>query len=507
MSLRRLILIVGLLGLLTSYIFSLDGWRGEETTRIYAAPRAEAGVAGQWLRLFKSPDHSYVNRGAAVRFTIVVLNTSPDDALRDVAVSDPLTPDCNRPDIGMLPAEGEYSYSCTYENVQVPFSNEAVVSGINNSNEQPDSTSDTARVDILELNATIDTSADTVAAPGGPIRFTVTITNASSVDVQLTSLISPQLGDLTDSLNSNLEDNTCAVEAGLPLLGSDGDSIQCAFTSDVIGLPGDYSFNVNASGVVENTSVNVSGSGTTVVKIYEIISASLTADRDHVLPGEAVDLTVAIQNLGDSESVRILTIEDATLGDVTLFGDCELPQLLDVGEAYSCQYEQTSTAAIGEEQSYILTVAGETAADPPVALGDQASATVEVIEPIVLLPMVTLVPQPTSCTAPLFIDIDTVYQFYPDTEHAIYWFALADTTDVVVELMNFLPEEGQIAIYKDTGKGCDPASLEDIGFDGSSDIDRTLAVGAQEAGNYYVYIFSGADLGREQAYSLLVRTR
>lgn len=507
MSLRRLILVSILIGLLTLCVFSLGNWPGDDGPRVHAAPQEETDAAGKWLRLFISPDHSYVNRGTSVRFTIVVLNTSATDTMRDVSVSDPLAPDCDRPDIGELSAEGEYSYNCTYENVQVPFSNEAIVDGINESNDQPDSASDSARVDILELSARIEPETDSIAAPGGAVQFTVTVTNSSSVDVQLTSLISPQLGDLTDALNGNLENNTCAEGTGLPLLASDGDAFQCVFTTNVAGLPGDYSFDVNASGNVENSSINVEGRGSTVIKIYEIIAASLTAKKEQVLPGESIDLTITIQNLGESESVMVLTAEDATLGDVTPYGDCILPQLLDVGEIYSCRYEQSSTAAIGEEQSYILTVGGETVAEPPVALGDQASATIEVIEPIVLLPMIALIPRPTSCAAPLYIDIDTTYPFYPDTENAVYWFALADSTDVTVELKNFLPVDGQITVYKDTGKGCDPASLEDLGFDGSSDIDRTVAVGTQEPGNYYVHIFSGAGLGREQAYSLLIRTQ
>lgn len=503
MSVRRLLLSITLFSLLATGLFSRYLAQAETFSGTDRAE--EAVIVGEWLLLRKLPDTIYVQRGSPANFSIYVVNTDDKFALRDVEVSDLLTGDCDRT-IGSLGPKEDQIYTCTYENVQVPFTNKATATGINATNGKQDSSSDTARVEVLELSTKVNPETDAVAAPGGAVEFAIEVTNLSSVDVLLTSLTSPQFGDLADPQNEKLRDSSCAPDAGLPLLVSGGGSFLCTFTFEVSGLPGDQTFIVNAIGEV-GSGIQVEGGGAAVVRIVELIAASLTAAKDQVVTGGEVKLIVTVHNLDDTTSVKLLTLEDAVLGDISPFGDCSLPQMLGPGDIYSCSYEQTATGTPGEEQSYILNVSAETVTQPAITLSDQASATVNLFEPLIHLPFITVIPRPTSCQAPLLINTDFRYQFYPDTSNAVYWFILTETKDVTVEINDFVPQDGQVTIYKDTGNGCDPATLEDIGFDGGDAKNRTIPAGVQQPGNYYVYVFVGSDLSKELPYSLIVHTQ
>jgi uncharacterized repeat protein (TIGR01451 family) len=79
------------------------------------------------ITIVKNPKSQTVTRGGTATFTITVTNTG-DVALTNVAVSDPLSPNCNRT-IGTLAPGASTSYTCTRANVTANFTNVAVASG------------------------------------------------------------------------------------------------------------------------------------------------------------------------------------------------------------------------------------------------------------------------------------------------------------------------------------------------------------------------------------------
>ena len=79
------------------------------------------------ISIVKNPKSQTVTTGGTATFTITVTNTG-DVALTNVAVTDPLSPNCNRT-IGTLNPGQSVSYTCTRPNVQASFNNVAVATG------------------------------------------------------------------------------------------------------------------------------------------------------------------------------------------------------------------------------------------------------------------------------------------------------------------------------------------------------------------------------------------
>ena len=479
---------------------------GSHTSAQTVSSSSAAAVPGDWLGILQSPNLQYVRRGEAAVFVINVFNTSSNFTMENVVVSDEVAPACAR-DIGDLAPRGDLAYPCTVENVQAPFTHEAIVSGNNATNGKEDSASDSARVEVLDLAAVVDVEPKFIAAPGGPVIFSVALTNDSSVDVQLITLNSPQFGDLSDQFNESVSDNTCAPASGLPILAKDGGSFSCSFSYLINESTGEHSYTVSAAAeAAENAAVEASA--TAVVTLFDVIGLTLTPEANKAVSGGSVNLTAVVHNVDENWTVSVLSLEDADIGDVQPYGDCSLPQTLLPGQSYSCSYEQKVSAAPGDEQVYNLSVTAEAVSDPPVALSAKASAGVLSAAPEIYLPILSVIPRPTSCAAPLRINIDETYLFYPDTRNAIYWFILAEEAETTVKLTNFVPQDdGQVTVYQDTGNGCDPDTLLPIGSDGTDNLDRTIPLGPIAAGNYYIHVYSGRDHSDKEAYSLIVQTQ
>jgi uncharacterized repeat protein (TIGR01451 family) len=79
------------------------------------------------ISIVKNPKSQTVTSGHTATFTITVTNTG-DVALTNVAVSDALSPNCNRT-IGTLNPGQAVSYTCTRANVTASFNNVAVATG------------------------------------------------------------------------------------------------------------------------------------------------------------------------------------------------------------------------------------------------------------------------------------------------------------------------------------------------------------------------------------------
>lgn len=516
MKKRRLLFFIIGLSFLTAIVSALPQGR---TPAITAAGQAaldyNAAEAGIWLRLDKCPrpfaedggcpaNSVFVLPGEQVKFYLRVENKSSSFAMRDVVVTDPSTPDCELTIGGLAPGQTYPVYSCVREDVREAFANVATVTGRNASNGQEDSDSATAFVEIVAMETALAAEPNAVRAPGGKVEFTAATVNLSSTPVQLNTLTSPELGDLTDPTNLKVENNSCAANA-LPQLAANGGAYSCSFSAAIAGPAGAYPFTVDVSAAAGDGTL-VSSSGSTQVAVVELVAAQLTPDADEAALGHSIELVIQLQNLSETRSVIVTNLLDAEIGDIRPFGSCAYPQLLAPGETYACDYRQTMTGKIGELHPFLVYVSAETAVDPPEPLVTQATASVMVTEPTIHLPLLVLVPRPTSCATALLLKTNHDYLFYPDTAHAVYQFDLTQPQDVTVSLSNLPGRDSQVTVYKDTGEGCGP-SLPVIGYDGSDKSEKNIATGEQPAGSYYIHVYNGSGLARETPYSLRIQAQ
>jgi len=503
--LRRLMLsFLTLTGFLAIALFSRSGVFAESL--IFDKPTIEDGIEeqGTWLLIVKSPDPVYVERGDSAFFSIIVWNLSPNFAIEDVQVEDVLSPSCNRP-IGNLQPGKSDNYLCEHSNVQTAFTNTAVVTGINATNSQPDSASDSARVEVLELLTSIVPETNEVPYPGGKVVFNVSLENTSSVAITLNSITSPELGDLGDSNNLNVEDNDCPEKIGQSM-DAEGGSVSCSFKANVMGAAGDKIFDITATGSVDSASI--SGSATAVVKIFKIISASLASHKSDYPQGSMATLTATVQNLSNTKSVKILTMEDSGLGDIQDDGNCQLPKTISPGGAYSCYYKQRIINGPGQ-QSFILDVTGETNDSPPRAVSDRAAVTINVYKPTVYLPYTINIERPTSCETALNIETNTPYYSKPNVNIEYYKFSLADSKAITVKIKNFVvkSEKGQVQVFRYVGEECS-SNIQIVLYDETNNIDRTLGPKVlpplAPGKYYYIAIVNTGITSVDEYYSLIV---
>ncbi len=473
-------------------------------TGSYVDPNSatESTTPGKWLEITKTPPTQYITRGEQVNFTIDVTNKDKKFEMGVVIVSDPTTQSCNRY-IGDLAPGETYQYDCAAKYVQEAFTNEAVVTGKNGTNGQKDSASATARVEIVELKASIVPQPSSISVPGALVTFAVTVTNNGSTGVQLTGLTSSQLGDLADPQNPLLQNNSCPFNGNLPELKANGGILECDFSAQIEGPPGDYTFDLITGGLLGGSEV-VKANASSMVTIYEMITSSLAASNAEVPSGGKVELTATIKNVSKAKDVKITGMSDTLLGDVTSFGNCNLPQLLAPGETYSCKYVHTATAAVGTTQTFVLNVMGETDEKPPVAANAQASASIKVAGSLVYLPLSIDRPPPTTCSTALPVSTNVRYQFYLNISDAFYKFVLTEAAKVTVELGNFTSTDGQILVYKNEEGTCSSESLRLIGHNGDDTKERIIPVGVQPPSDYLVRVYNGGSLS-VAPYTLFIR--
>ena len=80
------------------------------------------------ITIAKTPDLQQVVSGGTANFTIAITNTG-DVTLTNVAVTDPLAPNCDRPSLGALTSGQSASYTCSLSNVTAGFTNVATATG------------------------------------------------------------------------------------------------------------------------------------------------------------------------------------------------------------------------------------------------------------------------------------------------------------------------------------------------------------------------------------------
>ena len=187
--------------------------------------------------------------GGTVTYTVTVTNDSAVDTVTIDTLTDDVIGDLNGLGTCSVPqvlAPGE-TYMCEHDQMVSGEPGDSVTCTTTGSGTDDDgdpvSDDDPETVTITDVPSSItvvkSASPTTLPAPGGPVTFTVTITNTSAVDtVTITDLVSDVDGDLNGV-------GTCSV----PQVLAPDDVYTCEYTVDVFGEDGDLiSCTVTATG-------------------------------------------------------------------------------------------------------------------------------------------------------------------------------------------------------------------------------------------------------------------
>lgn len=228
-----------------------------------------------------------------------------------------------------------------------------------------------------------------VSEPGGSVTFTVVVTNTSSHDVTLDSLVDDVHGDLNGA-------GTCATGGTI----ATGATYTCTFTATVSGNAGDSETDVVTAEVIDayqQTASDTDDATVGIVDVLPIIDVVKAASPTSVdEPGGNVTFSVEVTN-GSIETVTITSLTDSVYGNLNGKGDCAIGAVLDPGETYACSFVGAVSGSAGSQ--HVDTVTAEADDDDGNTATDSDDATV-VIGDVLPFIQVTKSATPTSVEEP-----------------------------------------------------------------------------------------------------------
>ena len=217
-------------------------------------------------------------------------------------------------------------------------------------------------VEITDVASTllVDKVADVDSVPesGGPVTYTVTITNTSAAD-------SITIDGITDSVDGGAAvavGGTCDDLIGTVL--APGASVNCTFTMTVTGNAGDVVGDTVTVTGTDDDDAPVSGTGSEVVDITDLAAAisvtktPLPASLPE--PGGNVTYTVGISNDSVADIIEIDTIVDSVDGGTpfNVEGTCDdlIGTDLAPGGSTTCEFTLAVTGNGGDAVQDTVTV-------------------------------------------------------------------------------------------------------------------------------------------------------
>ncbi|MBX3285760.1 MAG: VWA domain-containing protein, partial [Actinobacteria bacterium] len=203
-------------------------------------------------------------------------------------------------------------------------------------------------------------NVDSLPEPGGPVTYTVSVTNTSAVDsVSITSVT-----DSVDGGTPFAAGGDCPTLVGVLL--APGDDASCTFTLDVAGQPGDSVADTVTVAGIDDDQQPVSDSADESVAITGVASSlavTKVASVDSLPePGGPVTYLVAVQNTSAADAVTIDSVTDSVDGGAPFAagGDCPdlVGDVLDPGDMASCSFTLDVTGDPGDVVADTVTVAG-----------------------------------------------------------------------------------------------------------------------------------------------------
>ena len=314
---------------------------GEETNAV--------SITAGAISITKTVDPTVVDEPSGeVTYTIEIENTS-DLTVRITSIFDEL--------FGELTGEGSCESGnlaagavsiCSFGSVVSGNGGEVessfVTVSIIDGNDNVDSATDSSSVSITDLQPTftIEKTADdnSIVEPSDTVEFTVKVTNTSTEDLVMTSIVDGDFGDLD-------ERGTCRdgriVRVGIPYF--------CTFTATVSGNAGEVQASSVIASLRDDDGNSVEGSSAAApVSITDqppAIAVQVTPPSDLSEPGGALELTVQVEN-ATAEDITLTSLSDSELGDLDGLGTCALPQPLFGNGSYTCSFSLDVSANAGD---------------------------------------------------------------------------------------------------------------------------------------------------------------
>lgn len=223
-------------------------------------------------------------------------------------------------------------------------------------------------------------------------------------------------------------------------------------------------------------------------------------------PGGPVTFTVRVTNTS-AVSVTLTSLVDNMAGNLNGQGTCVIPQTLAIAGSYECRYIDNTNGSGGQVVTHTVTAVGQDAAAHTLSASQSVSVTIKerylVYLSAVFNNFTSSIEEPNNvCEQAYPINIDQPYHFLANDSEDWYRFDLVSATTVVVRLTDFTPQLGQIVVY--TGTIC--GSLTTLGNDGSQSTTKTVNLGLQPAGRYFVRVINDGAPNITTPYQLLIDT-
>jgi hypothetical protein len=192
------------------------------------------------------------------------------------------------------------------------------------------------------VTVTSSPSPTSVPEPGGTVIYTIGVTNTAEEDVTLTSLSSSTFGDLLDTGNSAVSDNTCPVQ---PAAIAATATFSCSFGAELTGGPGDPNHVSTVTAEVQNAGLETgSGFADATVSFTDVlpaISVAKDASAPWVAPPSGtIMFSVTVTNESTAEGVTLDSLSDNVFGDLL---DASNPAVA----SNTCPSQSTTIAASG----------------------------------------------------------------------------------------------------------------------------------------------------------------
>lgn len=470
---------------------------------------ARVEVENPNIRIVKGPSTRTLLPGQDADFSIFVLNPSTRVNLGEVQISDPLVPACSREGangLGNLAAGAQQTYTCRAANVTAAFTNVITVTGRNLFTGALVSDSSVAAVELLDLRPALQVDPALLGAGGGPVTFALTAVNSGSVPWTLTALLSETYGDLLDTANATVQDNSCAI---LPRAAVAPDELlSCAFTAIVSGPPGARE-TVLRLDAEDDAGLLLRREVTASVTISEnaVLRTELSGATDSVAaPGRYVRERVVLTNSDAETAVIVEQMQHTLFSNLDGVGTCTLPQTIEPDGRYSCGFEAFVGGSAGDTVEHTLQVRGRSGGT---GLSGLASWRYTLYDPELRRDLFPIV---ASAYAQPVEENDTACSAFPIAGNAPYRFLLDDAEDwyrvkieragrMTVDLREFISTDPQLIIYRGP---CDNLS-DPVGFDGSRRPDKRLEF-AVTSGTYLVRVVNSASVAYNAPYTLTVNT-
>lgn len=329
------------------------------------------------IKVTKTADVSSVNEpGSDVTFTVLIENTSAEDAVTIDNLSDDVYGDVDgscTPAIGSTLQPGQVM-TCVFTgpvtgNAGDVHVNTATATGTDD-DENPLSDSDSETVNVLDVPSSIAVTktADptSLPEPGGDVDYTVVVRNTSAVDdVTINSVIDDKFGDVSASCGT------------LPAVLAPNATLTCTFVRPVTGNAGATHVNVATANGVDDDGNSLTANDNASVGITNLpssIAVTKTANPTQVPEtGGDVTFTVVVRNTSAVDNVTIQTVTDDKLGDLSAGCAVALPTVLTPNQTLTCSVTKFLAGDFNTNHVNVATATGVDDDGTPVSDDDDAT--------------------------------------------------------------------------------------------------------------------------------------